>query len=356
MKVILISVIIPVFNKEEYLSECIKTVVSQTYKCLEIIIINDGSTDNSEKIIEGYQLNDKRIKYHNQKNQGVAASRNKGISVSKGEYIYFIDADDKIELNTIDKLVNKTIVSGTVSDIVVGNYYRVINNKAIKGMVLEDQLLKPLLSDLDNKVNMFLAKGRPLASSCNKLYKLDFIKTYKIEFKDKVFAEDRLFNLMCYVNKPNISIVNEYTYYYNIIENSRSREFSEGFYENCTTLLHVFYDYLIEKSLLSENEDLLQINALYDMENIMGYYYTYLGNIKSLNQAMELMKSDRMLDGILRQVYKTKLINKMPLSRKQFVRIRTLNLFYYYMPNSITSIFYMTLKRIIDFKRHVAKG
>lgn len=97
-----ISIIIPVYNVEEYLEKCLDSVINQTLKEIEIICINDGSTDNSKVILENYAKRDKRIKIFNQKNLGLSASRNKGIKYATGEYIFFIDADDWIELNTCE--------------------------------------------------------------------------------------------------------------------------------------------------------------------------------------------------------------------------------------------------------------
>src|SRR5690625_1048731 len=106
---ILVSIIIPVYNKEEYLEDCLESVINQSYEKIEIIIINDGSTDGSESIIKKWKNKDNRIKYMSQNNQGVAIARNNGIKVSKGDYIYFIDADDYLSLNAIETLYKHSI-------------------------------------------------------------------------------------------------------------------------------------------------------------------------------------------------------------------------------------------------------
>ena len=98
----LISVIIPVYNNENYFERCIKSVIEQTYNNIEIIIINDYSIDNVESIILKYKELDKRIKYYkNTKNEGVGYTRNLGISKSQGKYLYFLDSDDYIEKNCL---------------------------------------------------------------------------------------------------------------------------------------------------------------------------------------------------------------------------------------------------------------
>ncbi|MDR2067263.1 MAG: glycosyltransferase family 2 protein [Endomicrobium sp.] len=102
----LISVIIPVYNTESYLRECLDSVVNQTFKGIEIICVNDGSPDNSKSILEEYAKKDNRIHLIDQKNQGVVTARNNGIEVAKGKYIYCLDSDDKIAINALEILYN----------------------------------------------------------------------------------------------------------------------------------------------------------------------------------------------------------------------------------------------------------
>ena len=97
-----ISIIIPVFNSEEYINNCLDSVINQTYRNIEIIIINDGSTDNSERIIKEYSSIDSRIKYYKKSNGGVSSARNYGIKKSRGDYIFFLDSDDQIQDNALE--------------------------------------------------------------------------------------------------------------------------------------------------------------------------------------------------------------------------------------------------------------
>ncbi len=130
-KVPKISVIIPTYNKEKYLNECLDSVINQTLKEIEIICVNDGSTDNSLTILKEYEKKDKRIKIINQENSGVAIARNRAMDISKGEFIAFLDSDDKIiNDNSLENLYyaavnNNVLISGGNS-----NYY--LNGKKIK--------------------------------------------------------------------------------------------------------------------------------------------------------------------------------------------------------------------------------
>ena len=93
----LISLVVPVYNCEKYVGECIESILSQDYSNIELILVNDGSKDNSKNVIEDYSKKDKRIKIINQENSGVSSARNNGMKISKGKYIGFIDADDYVE-------------------------------------------------------------------------------------------------------------------------------------------------------------------------------------------------------------------------------------------------------------------
>lgn len=102
----MVSVIIPIYNVQVYLDKCLLSVINQTYKNLEIILINDGSTDQSLNICEIYAKKDNRIRIINQANSGVSKARNKGLDLAKGDYIAFVDSDDYLELDMIEKMVN----------------------------------------------------------------------------------------------------------------------------------------------------------------------------------------------------------------------------------------------------------
>ena len=110
-----ISVIIPIYNVEKYLSRCLESVINQTYKNLEIILVNDGSTDNSSKIIQQYY--DPRIKIINKINGGLSSARNAGLKICTGDYITFVDSDDWIELDMIEFMTKQ--VCNTNCDLVV---------------------------------------------------------------------------------------------------------------------------------------------------------------------------------------------------------------------------------------------
>ena len=123
-----VSVIIPVYNVEQYLRECLDSVVNQTLKDIEIICVNDGSTDNSLVILEEYAAKDERIKIVNKENGGLSSARNCAIPLARGEYIGFVDSDDWIDLDFYEKLYNTA--KKYKAEIACANLYRVSNTKS----------------------------------------------------------------------------------------------------------------------------------------------------------------------------------------------------------------------------------
>lgn len=309
MKILLVSIIIPVYNKEKYLNACISSVVKQDYKNIEIIIVNDGSQDGSDRIIREWLSKDQRISYISQNNKGVSYSRNIGISLANGEYVFLLDADDELKEYAISSLVK--YAKEYKPDIIIGNYYNKINNKIIKQPEFENKLYTASkLKQFETILEMFVINGRHMATAGNKLYKLDFIKKHELYFVENVIAEDRLFNLMCYVNNPLIYVVNEYTYIYNIIENSRSRSITKNFYEENIAILHYFYKYLKNEQIFEENIELFQLNTMFDIYKIINTSFKYskqkygftLNIIKKLKKDMLIY--DTALSVIKKKKYK----------------------------------------------------
>jgi len=123
----LISIIVPIYNVEIYLEKCLNSIINQTYKNIEILLINDGSSDNSLRICKKYQKKDKRIVLINKKNGGLSSARNAGIDKASGNYLLFIDSDDYIEIDMIEKLYNN--IKSNNADISICNFFITKKNK-----------------------------------------------------------------------------------------------------------------------------------------------------------------------------------------------------------------------------------
>ncbi len=209
----LVSVIVPVYNVEKYLYQCLESIVIQTYSNIEVIVVNDGSPDNSDLIIKEFSSKDSRIKLINQKNAGLSAARNAGIKDATGEYIMFVDSDDWIESSMVEELLSK--VKGV--DLVVCSYNRMYTSKSnprvlnvegeLNGTIFQRKLVGLYGSELKDpsQVDAF-------SIACAKLYKTDIIKKELIQFVStkKIGTEDLLFNIQysnqisrCYIyNEP----------------------------------------------------------------------------------------------------------------------------------------------------------
>lgn len=163
-----ISVIIPVYNVAIYLRKCIESVIAQTYKELEIIIVDDGSTDDSSKICDEYAQNDSRIIVIHQKNGGLSAARNRGLDEASGKYISFVDADDYIEKEMFELLLNRMTVDK--SNLVICDYYYVDE----QGNNVKQEQLNPLKDECITKEKAFeylTRYGGYYGIACSKLYR-----------------------------------------------------------------------------------------------------------------------------------------------------------------------------------------
>ena len=192
----LISVIIPVHNVEKYLPRCLDSVINQTYKDIEIICINDGSTDNSLKVLNEYAQNDNRIKIINREHSGPSASRNAGIKVSKGEYIIFVDSDDWIENNLAELALDK--ISKNNADIVIYGHNRVEGNK-----ITPHDFSLEILKYYENK-NILIAELASI-NHCiwDKMIRKKFLTDNNILFPAEITQnEDGIFNLICLYHNP----------------------------------------------------------------------------------------------------------------------------------------------------------
>ncbi len=209
----LISIIIPIYNVEKYLNRCLDSVMKQSFQDIEIILVNDGSTDNSDNIIKSY-LFDERIKYIYQKNKGLSEARNTGLNIASGEYVLFLDSDDSIEPNTCYEL-SQVIERFEVDIVVFGRYL-------IKDCI--EKVRDPAYwgnNLLDGKEYLVQAKlnNRFSASACNRLYKLSFLRQRGLNFKSGIVYEDLLFNFQCMIQGARVYVLNELLYNYYIGRN-----------------------------------------------------------------------------------------------------------------------------------------
>ena len=220
-----VTVVIPVYNTEKYLEECVTSVTNQTLQGIEILLVNDGSTDGSAALCDKLAACDKRIRVINKENGGAASARNLGIDEAAGEYIMFLDSDDWLDIDAVETLVEKADSQAT--DVLRFNYVREFNGKSLvkQNTFLEErvyvgdecstvcrQVLGLTGKELEHLENMNF-----LASSCVCLYRSSFIKDLDVRFvslQEIGSFEDGYFNFCVFVHMNRFSFIDRPFYHY----------------------------------------------------------------------------------------------------------------------------------------------
>lgn len=204
-----LSIIVPVYGVEKYIDKCLNSLVKQSLKEIEIIVVNDGTKDNSQKIIDKYvKKYPDKIKSYIKENGGQGSARNYGLKKTTGEYIGYVDSDDFVEKDMYKKLYNKAKENNY--DIVVCGNYNVSEDYQNKNI---DTFINNYNTDLEN---IFFGK----MAVWNKIYKRDILIKNKLEFKEKVWYEDLAFTLKAIMNSNTFAFIDEPLYDYLIREGS----------------------------------------------------------------------------------------------------------------------------------------
>lgn len=238
MKDIKVSIVVPVYNASKYLSICIDSIINQTYKNLEIILVNDGSTDNSGSICDEYGKKDNRITVIHQENQGVSKTRNNGLKKSTGEYLTFIDADDIISENYVELLL-KDISEKTLNICTLSLFDKEITKRDSEGDIIE-------LSK-DNFIT--ICKYGLINTPCCKLFSTKILKENNITFDTSLsLGEDLLFNLDYFNYIDKINIIDKDLYFYRRSEtNTLSSSYESNMKSIQLRLFDTFTNYFKDK-------------------------------------------------------------------------------------------------------------
>lgn len=297
----IISVIIPVYNVEKYIRKCLDSVIKQTITNIEIIIINDGSNDNSLKVCEEYKQKDGRIRLYSQDNIGLGITRNRGISYANGQYLYFVDSDDYLELNYLESLYN--VAEKTKADIVQGESIMFFENG--RDAILEGDYSKigrysinPETSEVFLRKIFFTHIYKHYA--WNKLYKSSFVKSNKIFFGDnkRIFAEDTWFQLQTFHYSPNIAFASGSYYYYRQRETSIMHSEKKDLLKRQAIMVKDYLEFLnvnngskLEYKICSMIAmDVFTMEALNQI-NIGGDFLGYRNAMKNFNSYVEMKNS-----------------------------------------------------------------
>lgn len=234
----LVSIIIPVYNVEKYLAECIESVIRQTYTNLEILLIDDGSLDNSGKICDEYAQKDERIKVIHKENGGVSSARNVGLDMAKGEYIAFVDSDDLVEKEYIAAMYEN--MQENNSDLVFCRY-----GKYYKGTIeyVQEKIPKSLIINLQDEkfiqfiYQFFILKNNIMGSACRILYKSSLAQKLRFDLEIKI-SEDLLFVLQTILLAMRVSSIGDYLYRYRQIKESTIHSYKKDFLRSQLCLYH----------------------------------------------------------------------------------------------------------------------
>lgn len=264
----LISIIVPVYNTENYLEKCLYSLVNQTYKNIEIIIVDDGSPDNSMNIIQKFVLADNRVKVISQKNQGLSGARNTGMNNTNGDYIMFIDSDDWIEIDTCEKAINASEKYN--ADVVFWSYIKEFSNSQKDNYLFDkteiiwsEKNINQLSRRMVGLVGDELANPQSidnLVTAWGKLYKKSVIGDVRFTDTKIIGTEDALFNIEVFLG------INSAVYIPDLLSHYRK--------DNESSLTHNY-----KKKLVSRWREMYsRIKFLLDRNDMSREYYDALKN------------------------------------------------------------------------------
>lgn len=243
----MISIIIPAYNVEEFIEECFQSILSQTIKDFEVIIVDDGSSDGTLEIVKSYCANDPRFQYLSQENSGQSAARNKGLDVARGEYVVFVDSDDWLtDEHCLEKLLNAIETTGAdfvqasmeFTDLKDSHKYLIHNSSPIEG----DQILEDMLS-----VNNLST------SPCAKIYSTDFFNQNNLRFIEGQVNEDTAFSICMAAQARRVAFIEDVVYTIRERPESTSRAKSYvRMLKTMHTVMNITRSYLQDNGKMSE--------------------------------------------------------------------------------------------------------
>lgn len=300
-----ITVIVPVYNVENYLNKCLDSLINQTYKNLEIIVINDGSTDNSGKICQEYAQKDNRIIYIEKENGGQSEARNMGLDRMTGSYVTFVDSDDWVELDYVEVLYNKLIEYQ--ADISVGNYYSYNEQEGIFYFhIFGSSYYEKVYDNVSIFENFYESehmKNFALLCVGGKLYKADLFR--ELRFEVGKLGEDGYLNQKIYLLAEKTIYLNAGLYAYRQREGSSSRSWTEKW-------MHALVDAMSERITLLANMG-------YPLEKHLAVYRQMLDSALSNGQASTLSDTNTYKELAAKKVVLSQLTTEKTIDKKAVV-------------------------------------
>jgi len=275
------TIIVPVYNVEDDLKQCVDSILKQSIEDFELILINDGSTDNSGKICDAYEKKDKRLKVIHKVNGGVSSARNAGLDIANGKYIVFVDSDDYVTYDYLEKLYNPSV------DMVLCNMkyiqsnkesYRVLDNKIYGVFETGEEIINKII------------ESKYINSACSKMYKNNFIQNNNIRFKENIsLGEDTIFVIDYINNIKSLEVKKDVIYNYI----SYDRDTLSVFSEKSIRYLEYLDEYIKDNLLRNHN---LQPGKVFDKRRWDKYEWAIFKTISS--EKMSFMEKRQILKSV----------------------------------------------------------
>lgn len=284
----LISIVIPIYNAEKYLEQCLNSIKNQTYKNFEVIMVNDGSKDESETICKRFSEDDSRFRYFTKSNGGVSSARNLGLDNVKGDFITFIDSDDWIAEKHLELLINS--IKKTNSDIVVSCYKEFDNNIDTYYTIVYTKQEKNLLNFEKMNRDDFLTIFPKLMSinvcfnnAVAKLFRKELVNNLRFDTSIK-YGEDLDFYFSLYLNVESVSYVDELTYVYRIHGDSTTSNFNQEYAEQELSIFKKMFKKIQEIGLPT-------IHYFNKFQKLLKARVNYIKNKVLLNEHLDFLKN-----------------------------------------------------------------
>lgn len=301
-----VSIIVPVYNTELYIEECLKSLICQTYKNLEIIVIDDGSTDNSSMICSKYEKNDSRIIFKSITNSGVSAVRNIGIKIATGDYIMFVDSDDYLQKKSIEMLIN--FILKNKLNLVRYDFQQKYKNRFYRqSNITKTEILTDKKIIYNRLINTY-----DFSSACLEIINAKLIKNMHFD-PTLIFGEDYKFNVELFKKIDKVGLLNECFYIYRINPNSITHNFNMIKLKRKIESCKKSYQFLIDNF---KHDELLcdECKHRYFIETI-NCLLSAIGYIDYQNA--KKLQEEMMCDENVLYLYNDNYINKR---EKQFIR------------------------------------
>lgn len=256
----MVTIIIPVYKTEKYLDECISSVLAQDYPNLEILLIDDGSPDMCPKLCDGYAAAHKNIYVIHQKNMGLGLARNTGIRAAKGEYIFFLDSDDKMDsVSSIRKLT--ACAMEKQADIVTGSFRR-FGASDVSEINRHHLREGSYTSTVDFRFKGFFMYGH-LAYNWGKLYRTAFLLEHDLLCRAYPFTQDKAHNMACCAYRPVYAFISDSVYLYRVNEESVTFRYKKNYMPVWISIASDFSDFLKERNITEDYRDLMAFHIFF---------------------------------------------------------------------------------------------